>query len=71
MACLSDGDVTIRTRALGLLSGMATRKNVVELVEQLLRHVESASGRYKEELVVRVVEICRGEKYGLVGDGVT
>lgn len=68
LACLSDDDVTIRSRALGLLPSMASRKNLVELVSQLLQHVELASGTYKLELVATVVEMCSGEKYSLLPD---
>lgn len=68
LTCLSDEDVTIRSRALDLLPSMATRKNLVELVSQLLRHVELASGTYKLELVAKVVEMCSGEKYALLQD---
>ena len=68
LACLSDEDVTIRTRALGLLPGMASRKNLMELVSQLLKHVELASGDYKLELVAKIVEMCSGEKYALLQD---
>lgn len=68
LACLSDVDVTIRTRALGLLPSMASRKNIVELVSQLLEHVELASGDYKLELVRVIVEMCSGEKYALLPD---
>jgi AP-3 complex subunit delta-1 len=68
LACLSDEDVTIRSRALDLLPSMATRKNLVELVTQLLKHVEASTGTYKLELVSRVVEMCSGEKYSLLQD---
>ena len=66
LACLSDEDVTIRTRALDLLPGMASRKNLMELVTQLLKHVEFASGDYKLELVSKIVEMCSGEKYAML-----
>ena len=66
LACLSDEDVTIRTRALGLLPGMASRKNLMELVKQLLQHVEYASGDYKLDLVAKIVEMCSGEKYAML-----
>lgn len=66
LACLSDEDVTIRTRALGLLPGMASRKNLMELVKQLLQHVEYASGSYKLDLVAKIVEMCCSEKYAMV-----
>jgi AP-3 complex subunit delta-1 len=68
LACLSDQDVTIRTRALDLLTGMASRKNLMELVTQLLTHVEHASGSYKHDLVKKIVEMCSGEKYALLQD---
>ena len=35
LKCLNDDDVTIRTRALELLSGMVTRRNIVDLVQHL------------------------------------
>jgi AP-3 complex subunit delta-1 len=66
LACLSDEDVTIRSRALGLLTGMASRKNLMELVSQLMQHVELASGSYKLDLVAKIVEMCSGEKYALL-----
>lgn len=68
LACLSDEDVTIRSRALNLLPGMASRKNLMELVSQLLQHVEFASGDYKLELVRVIVGMCSGEKYSLLTD---
>lgn len=68
LACLSDEDATIRLRALDLLSGVATKRNVVELVTQLLRHVELATGSYMAELIIKIVEICSGNKYTLIDD---
>jgi len=65
---LSDEDVTIRSRALDLLPSMASRKNLVELVGQLLQHVEFANGTYKLDLVAKVIEMCSGEKYTLLQD---
>jgi len=35
--CLNDDDVTIRTRALELLSGMVTRKSLPDLVHHLMQ----------------------------------
>jgi AP-3 complex subunit delta-1 len=68
LKCLSDDDVTIRTRALDLLKGMASRKNLQELISQLLTHVELASGSYKNDLVLKIMEMCSGDKYALVQD---
>jgi AP-3 complex subunit delta len=68
LTCLSDQDVTIRTRSLDLLQGMASQKNLIELVAQLLKHVENATGTYKLDLVAKIVEMCSGDKYGLLRD---
>ena len=68
LACLSDEDVTIRTRALDLLKGMASRKNLPELVGQLLQHVELATGDYQRDLVVKIMDLCSGDKYSLLAD---
>lgn len=68
LQCLSDDDVTIRTRALDLLAGMASRKNLKELIEQLLPHVDMAEGPYKADLVGKIVFMCRMEKYALISD---
>jgi AP-3 complex subunit delta-1 len=37
LRCLTDDDVTIRSRALELLTGMVTKKNLQELVNQLMQ----------------------------------
>eukprot|EP00562_Extubocellulus_spinifer_P009433 CAMPEP_0178510342 /NCGR_PEP_ID=MMETSP0696-20121128/21779_1 /TAXON_ID=265572 /ORGANISM="Extubocellulus spinifer, Strain CCMP396" /LENGTH=986 /DNA_ID=CAMNT_0020140045 /DNA_START=34 /DNA_END=2994 /DNA_ORIENTATION=- len=68
LACLSDEDITIRSRSLDLLGGMATRKNLMELVNQLLMHVDQAVGSYKSDLVEKIVNMCSAEKYAQVQD---
>jgi AP-3 complex subunit delta-1 len=68
LACLSDPDVTIRRRALDLLTAMTSRKNLAELVSQLMKHVELAAGAYKLDLVAKIVEMCSGDKYALLHD---
>ncbi|KAL3788883.1 hypothetical protein HJC23_002637 [Cyclotella cryptica] len=66
--CLSDEDVTIRTRALGLLKFVTTKRNLVELITQLLRHVEAASGEYRCDLVEEIIRMCSSNKYELIVD---
>ena len=68
LACLSDDDITIRCRSLDLLDGMATRKNLIELVNQLLKHVDQAVGSYKGDLVEKIIKICAAEKYAQLQD---
>lgn len=68
LTCLSDQDVTIRSRALDLLSGMISRKNLMELVGQLMKHVELATGTYKHDLVAKIIEMCSADKYAMMPD---
>jgi AP-3 complex subunit delta-1 len=68
LSCLSDEDETIRTRALELLIGLTTRKNLMDLISQLLHHVDLATGLYKISLVEKIIELCSSEKYALVSD---
>ena len=68
LLCLSDDDVTIRTRALELLTGMVTRKNLEELVVKLLAHVNRAEGAYRDELISRIVHMCSRDKYSYLSD---
>ena len=68
LKCLSDEDITIRTRALGLLQFMTTQRNLVDLITQLLGHVEAASGEYKCDLVQEIIRMCSSNKYELVLD---
>ena len=44
LRCLTDDDVTIRTRSLELLAGIVSKKSLVELVHHLLQ----VRYRYKE-----------------------
>ena len=68
LTCLSDEDITIRTRALGILKYMVTQRNLVDLVTQLLTHVNAASGEYKCDLVSEIILLCSSNKYELVLD---
>lgn len=72
LSCLSDQDVTIRSRALELLvlpaANFATKKNIVELVTQLLKHVDAAGegDPYQVELVDKIIYICKSDRYALL-----
>ncbi len=68
LLCLSDDDVTIRTRALELLTGMVTRKTLEDLVLKLLAHVRQADGAYRDELVSRIILVCSRDKYAYLSD---
>ncbi|KAI8121240.1 AP-3 complex subunit delta [Lucilia cuprina] len=64
LACLDDKDESIRLRALDLLYGMVSKKNLMEIVKRLLGHMERAEGSaYRDELLFKVIEICSQSSY--------
>ncbi|CAG4922665.1 unnamed protein product [Colias eurytheme] len=69
LACLDDKDESIRLRALGLLYGMVSKKNLMEIVKKLMVHMERAEGTlYRDELLTRMIEICAQNSYQHVVD---
>ncbi|VDP83728.1 unnamed protein product [Echinostoma caproni] len=66
--CLDDKDESIRLRALNLLHGMVTKKNLVEIVKFLMRHVanQSSGVHYRNELVSKLVHLCSQDNYHYV-----
>lgn len=67
LACLDDKDESIRLRALDLLYGMVSKKNLMEIVDRLMKHMERAEGSvYRDELLLKVIEICSQESYSHV-----
>lgn len=42
MECLDDRDDSIRLRALDLISGMVSKKNLVEIVKKLILHMDTS-----------------------------
>lgn len=66
--CLGDEDVTIRLRALELLVGMVTKRNLQEIVHKLMEHVDTAEGAYKDELIKKVIYMCSHDSYACLED---
>lgn len=66
--CLDDEDVSIRLRALDLLVGMVTKKNLMELVRKLMEKLEKADGNYREELMEKIILICSQGTYQFITD---
>ncbi len=42
LECLEDRDDSIRLRALDLISGMVSKKNLVEIVKKLINHMDTS-----------------------------
>ncbi|BHF78590.1 AP-3 complex subunit delta-1 [Sparganum proliferum] len=65
LSCLEDKDESIRLRALDLLHGMVTKKNLIEIVKNLVRHLNSpnTSAHFRSELVSTIIKICSQDNY--------
>lgn len=69
ISCLDDGDESIRVRALALIGGMCTKKNLDEIVLKLMKHLETAEGQqYRDEVLKKIVDICYQGNYQYVTD---
>ncbi|XP_064626859.1 AP-3 complex subunit delta-1-like isoform X4 [Lineus longissimus] len=64
LQCLDDKDESIRLRALDLLYGMVSKKNLMEIVKKLMVHMDKAEGsNYRDELLSKIIEICSQSNY--------
>ncbi|CAM4742130.1 unnamed protein product [Rotaria magnacalcarata] len=64
LQCLDDKDESIRIRALDLLTGMVTRKNLMDIVHKLMVHMDKSEGsHYRDELLSKIIEICSQSDY--------
>ncbi|XP_053205215.1 AP-3 complex subunit delta-1-like [Panonychus citri] len=68
LACLDDKDESIRLRALDLLYGMVSKKNLMEIVKKLMTNVsESQLGnKYRDELISKIIDICAQNDYQFI-----
>jgi AP-3 complex subunit delta-1 len=64
LQCLEDDDVTIRMRALDLVSAMASKRNLEYIVRKLLDHAKGTVGSYRALVVEKVLRICSAEQVG-------
>nr|XP_006815142.1 PREDICTED: AP-3 complex subunit delta-1-like [Saccoglossus kowalevskii] len=64
LQCLDDKDESIRLRALDLLYGMVSKKNLMEIVKKLMIHMDKAEGtQYRDELLSKIIQICSQSNY--------
>lgn len=65
--CLESNDESIRRRALDLVEGMATKKNLQDIVERLCVYMDHSSSQdYRSALVRKVVAMCSKNTYSLL-----
>jgi len=64
MQCLDDRDESIRYRALDLIAGMLSKKNLVDIVKKLMEHMDKAEGTaYRDELLSKIIQVCSQSNY--------
>ena len=51
-----------------LITGVVTKRNLQNIVQNLLNHVTTAEGHYRDELVNKIVYICSRDKYFYLTD---
>ena len=69
LGCLDDADESIRLRALDLLSGMVSKKNLMEIVKKLMTHMAKAEGTtYRDELLNKIIQICCQNDYQYISN---
>merc|ERR1711871_1620115 len=68
MLCLDDEDITICHRALELVAGMVSKKNLSEIVELLMKHASNAEGSFRNELIGTCIQVCQSNSYANVTD---
>ncbi|RQM16544.1 hypothetical protein DD237_001040 [Peronospora effusa] len=66
--CLAVDDITIRMRALELLSGMVNPDNAVPIIRELMRQTLNADGAYRHELITHILHVCSVNKYANIHD---
>jgi AP-3 complex subunit delta-1 len=66
--CLSDEDVTIRMRALDLITAMVSKKNLNGIITRLVSHLDTSDGSYKDTVLERIIFICSQNNYDYVSD---
>ena len=68
LQCLVDEDVNVRLRALELITGMVTKRNLVDIVQKLIEHAHGAEGTYRNEIIDKVIFVCCRDKYKYLTD---
>ena len=62
--CLDDRDDSIRRRALDLIAGMVTKKNLMEITRKLMSHMDnSESASYRDEVLSKIILVCSQNNY--------
>lgn len=71
LTCLDDPDISIRMRALELVSSMPSRKTLPDIVKRLVKQLLPSSSlnipeSYRRELILRMLRMCSTDNYKYV-----
>ncbi|XP_015777632.1 PREDICTED: AP-3 complex subunit delta-1-like [Acropora digitifera] len=67
LQCLDDKDESIRLRALDLIVGMVSKKNIMDIIKKLMMHIDKADSQsYCDELISKIIKICSLNDYHYV-----
>lgn len=66
--CLDDEDITIRFRALDLVIGMVNKRNLMDIIKNLMTRIDTAEAKYRDELISKVISICSQGNYQFITD---
>jgi len=68
LQCLEDPDITIRMRALDLITSMVTEKNLEQIIQKLSDHLYNADGNYREHVLEQIIKVCSKSDYEYIQD---
>ena len=68
LECLKDDDVTIRMRALDLITSMVNQRNVQAIVRRMSEHLQQSEGVYREHVLSRILQIGAQDNYSYIVD---
>jgi len=68
LRCLEDDDITIRGRALELLTGIVNKKNIRDIVARLIILIDKIEGSFRDEILTKIVSLCHANQYANVLD---
>lgn len=70
LTCLEDKDESIRLRALDLIIGMISKKNLIEIIHKLMQNVKNSNlgNKYRDELIFKIIEICSQNDYAFISN---
>eukprot|EP00298_Acanthocystis_sp_HF-20_P015458 c21149_g1_i1.p1 GENE.c21149_g1_i1~~c21149_g1_i1.p1 ORF type:complete len:979 (+),score=402.45 c21149_g1_i1:59-2995(+) len=68
MKCLTDPDITIREQAVRVVTGMATRRSIESIAQQLCEHASAAEPGYRDFLIEHILAMCGDDNYSRIGN---